>query len=232
MIICNQCGNSLADGHNFCTQCGNTMPISRAPASPTAMPTLALPQSPVTSHQDAGQAATRQSPSKANPLPWLIMSVVIALAAIIVIYNNSKSGPNSSATSYNSSPSTTSYNQGRVDSGSVNTYRTPSMTPSSTSSNMRPNTSNMNINTSSQSRTLAYCNANSLNIRSSPVLDMSKTNQVGELRRGDQVWIIRESSNYDTYNGVTSNWAEVQTVNGSLHGWVFRYYLEIVEGED
>jgi hypothetical protein len=106
------------------------------------------------------------------------------------------------------------------------------MNSTTVNQNMRPGTSNSNSSATTQSRTLAYCNANTLNVRTSPVLDLSKANSIGELTRGDQVWIIRESSNYDTYNGVTSNWAEIQTVNGSLHGWVFRYYLAIADGEE
>jgi hypothetical protein len=97
--------------------------------------------------------------------------------------------------------------------------------------NLRVNPSNSNTNTGTTNGTLAYCNANNLWVRSTPVLDLSKGNVVGELTRGSRVWILRESTHYDTYNGITSNWAEVQATDRPLRGWVFRYYLELLEGE-
>lgn len=235
MIICNQCGNSLAEGHSFCTECGTVVPVSSVPASAPAVPPPApasfAPTQRLTSpYRQESQPLTVSAQSGPNPTPWIITSVVILLAAAVIIYQNSKPDTTSSATGYHSN-SSTGYNSGRVDYGSVNVSRTPSATPRASNMNMRPAVPNSNPASSSPSQnwTLAYCNANSLNVRSAPVLDTSKSNQVGELKRGDQVYIISESSNYDVYNGVTSNWAEIRTVNGALHGWVFRYYLAAVD---
>lgn len=240
MIICNQCGNSLAEGHSFCTECGTVVPVSHAPvAQPPASSSFAQTQKVTLPYREATPASRQESQPLTAPsqrstdlTPWIVMCFVILLAASILIYQNSRTNSASSATNYNSNSSTTSYNSGRADYGSVNAYRTPSVTTHG-NMNARPPISNTNLSSSSQNQnwTLAYCNANSLNVRSAPVLDMSKSNQVGELKRGDQVYIISESSNYDFYNGVTSNWAEIRTVNGALHGWVFRYYLATVNDE-
>jgi hypothetical protein len=226
MIICNQCGNSLAEGHSFCTECGTVVPVSSAPAAPPPATTSFVPTQRLTPpYRQESQPLTVSAQSGPNPTPWIITSVVILLAAAVIIYQSSKPDTTSSATSYNSNSSTTSYNSGRVDYGSANASRPPR----APNMNVSPAISNTNPNPSSQNWTLAYCNANSLNVRSAPVLDTSKSNQVGELKRGDQVYIMSESSNYDVYNGVTSNWAQIRTVNGALHGWVFRYYLAAVD---
>jgi hypothetical protein len=234
MIICSQCGNSLADGLRYCTECGATVPASAAPAAPQPAPAYVSPR-PVVPPTQAAPAA--QPKARVNPLPWIIASIAVLGAVAVIVYYNSKSGAGSSyGAPRNSNMSNAPYDGGSVSGGTparnANVYPTPG--GANTSSSNRVGTSNSNSGTATaDGRRLAYCNANTLNIRSTPVLDPGKSNYVGELTRGDQVWILRESSNYDTSStGVTSNWAEIQTVNGSMRGWVFRYYLELVDGED
>jgi hypothetical protein len=203
---------------------------------PQTVPSFTPPQPTMPSQREGEQFSAIQPKGKANPLPWIITAVAVLGATIIVIYNTTKSNSSTPATNYNSSASATNYDQGNLNTNNstrnANTYRGSNTSSNTINRNVRPDTSNSNSSAPAQSRTLAYCNANTLNVRRSPVLDLSKSNSIGELTRGDQVWIIRESSNYDTYNGITSNWAEIEVVDRSLRGWVFRYYLEIVDGVD
>lgn len=64
---------------------------------------------------------------------------------------------------------------------------------------------------------IAYCRTNNVVLRSAPSLSASK---VTGLNRGQKVYIINYSDNYDTWRGTTANWAYVATDNGQ-RGWVF-----------
>lgn len=64
---------------------------------------------------------------------------------------------------------------------------------------------------------VAYCKSNNITMRSSPSLDGRKVNA---LKRGQKIYIINYSENYDYWNGMEGNWAYVQTESGS-RGWVF-----------
>lgn len=64
---------------------------------------------------------------------------------------------------------------------------------------------------------VAYCKSNNVIMRNSPNLDAKKINA---LKRGQKIYIINYSDNYDSWNGMEGNWAYVQTESGS-RGWVF-----------
>lgn len=68
---------------------------------------------------------------------------------------------------------------------------------------------------------IAYCNASDVVVRSSPGLMARKTNS---LRRGQRVYLLSYSDNFDYWNGIRSNWALIQTENGK-RGWVFTPFI-------
>ncbi len=68
-----------------------------------------------------------------------------------------------------------------------------------------------------QGAQVAYCKSNNIIVRNSPNLNAKKVNA---LKRGQKIYIINYSENYDYWNGLEGNWAYVQTENGS-RGWVF-----------
>lgn len=63
----------------------------------------------------------------------------------------------------------------------------------------------------------AYSVTNNVVVRAAPGLGAQK---VGGLRRGQRVYILGYSSNYDYWNGLEGNWANIQTESGQ-RGWVF-----------
>ena len=64
---------------------------------------------------------------------------------------------------------------------------------------------------------VAYCKSNNIVLRNSPSLTARK---VSALKRGQKIYIINYSENYDYWNGMEGNWAYIQTEGGS-RGWVF-----------
>lgn len=68
---------------------------------------------------------------------------------------------------------------------------------------------------------VAYCNSTNVVVRSSPSL---KAKKVNALRKNQKVFVIRYSDNTDSWNGLQSNWAFVQTENGK-QGWVFTPFI-------
>lgn len=69
--------------------------------------------------------------------------------------------------------------------------------------------------------TVAYCNSNNVVVRSSPSLNASKVNS---LKKGEKVFVIEESDNYDEWKGTEANWAYIQKENGE-RGWVFTPFI-------
>lgn len=68
---------------------------------------------------------------------------------------------------------------------------------------------------------VAYCNGSNVVLRGSPSLTGRK---VGSLSRGQRIYIINYSSNYDEWRGTTANWAYIQTESGG-RGWVFTPFV-------
>ncbi|MDQ3089421.1 MAG: SH3 domain-containing protein, partial [Acidobacteriota bacterium] len=63
----------------------------------------------------------------------------------------------------------------------------------------------------------AYCRTNNVVLRSAPSTSAAK---VDGLYRGQKLYVISQSDNYETWRGVRGNWTLVQTENGN-RGWVF-----------
>lgn len=68
----------------------------------------------------------------------------------------------------------------------------------------------------------AVCTQGNVVLRSSPTI--SDFNKIGRLDRGQTVGVLTYSSNYETWNGITSRWVQVQTASGKV-GWVFGAFL-------
>lgn len=68
---------------------------------------------------------------------------------------------------------------------------------------------------------VAYCNGNDVLLRGSPSLTGKK---IGKLSKGQRIYIMYYSENYDEWRGTTANWAFVQTESGG-RGWVFTPFV-------
>jgi serine/threonine protein kinase len=69
---------------------------------------------------------------------------------------------------------------------------------------------------------VGYCTENNVLLRSAPNLNAQKINS---LSKGDRLYIIEYSSNYDDWKGIHSNWVYVQPENKATRGWVFAYFV-------
>lgn len=88
---------------------------------------------------------------------------------------------------------------------------TPSPTPTPTPNNLPP-----------PGARLAYCNDTNVYVRIAPDLD---ARPVTKISRGQQLWVIATSTNYQTWNGINSNWTQVQIYNSTVRGWVFSPFV-------
>ncbi len=68
---------------------------------------------------------------------------------------------------------------------------------------------------------VAYSNGSDVLLRGTPSL-MGK--KIGKLSRGQRIYIIYYSENYDEWRGTTANWAYIQTESGG-RGWVFSPFV-------
>ncbi len=69
--------------------------------------------------------------------------------------------------------------------------------------------------------TVAYCNGSNVIVRDSPSLNAKKVNA---LKKGEKVFVIEESDNYDEWKGTEANWAYIQKEDGA-RGWVFTPFI-------
>jgi tetratricopeptide (TPR) repeat protein len=69
---------------------------------------------------------------------------------------------------------------------------------------------------------LGYCNNNNVFVRTAPDLNASP---IAKMVLGQKLWVIGKSSNYSTWNGVSSNWTQVQLYDSSVRGWVFSPFV-------
>lgn len=63
----------------------------------------------------------------------------------------------------------------------------------------------------------AYAASNNVVVRAAPSLTAQK---VGGLKRGQKIFVLSYSDNYDNWNGLEGTWANIQTESGQ-RGWVF-----------
>jgi Bacterial SH3 domain len=87
--------------------------------------------------------------------------------------------------------------------------KTPEVTPEQVLDELPPGTQ------------VAYCNATDVTVRSAPNL---RSRKVTELTRGQKVYVLQFSDNYDVWNGIRSNWALIETDKGK-RGWVFTRFI-------
>ncbi|HMF57570.1 MAG TPA: hypothetical protein VK619_14605 [Pyrinomonadaceae bacterium] len=245
MIICNQCGNALADDLRYCTECGASVPTFNMPE-----PIPTLPSPSPTQQLNPFMQTPQPSPPviqaerKTNPLPWVLIPLgVIGLIVLVILGNNRSNQSSNDSTqysqSYNSNYTSDAYNNSGRNS---TTTGTPSYTPGNISGSGPSNTNLtanraapvQNYNSGSYSPTpynsapsgnIAFCTSNNVVVRSSPVLDETGSNKIGRLDRGDRVYVLGRSSNTDTFHGITSTWTEIQVESTGKHGFVFTYYL-------
>ncbi len=63
----------------------------------------------------------------------------------------------------------------------------------------------------------AYAASNNVVVRAAPSLTAQK---IGGLKRGQKIFVLSYSDNYDNWNGLEGTWANIQTESGQ-RGWVF-----------
>jgi tetratricopeptide (TPR) repeat protein len=118
MIICNNCGNSVEDGMQFCTECGGVIPVAAAtfaspppvttgtgagavmsPRADYAQPTPATqPLVDLPRVADSGPITTQPLPAQANTKVLIgLISVVAVVAIAIAIYFALEASPASKA---------------------------------------------------------------------------------------------------------------------------------------
>jgi len=69
---------------------------------------------------------------------------------------------------------------------------------------------------------LVYCNDDNVVLRRTPSLSGAKINK---LMRGQRLWFLRKSDNKSEWNGITSDWTQVQLYDRSQTGWVFSPFI-------
>lgn len=69
---------------------------------------------------------------------------------------------------------------------------------------------------------LGYCNDTNVFVRSAPDL---KARPVTKITKNQKLWAIGKSSATSTWNGVTSDWTQVQLFNSATRGWVFSPFI-------
>ncbi|MCW5961504.1 MAG: SH3 domain-containing protein [Pyrinomonadaceae bacterium] len=69
--------------------------------------------------------------------------------------------------------------------------------------------------------TVAFCTGNDVILRSTPSLEGKK---VGKLSKGQRIYVLNYSDNYDEWRGNVANWAFIQTESGN-RGWVFTPFV-------
>jgi hypothetical protein len=69
---------------------------------------------------------------------------------------------------------------------------------------------------------LGYCNDTNVFVRNSPDLNAKP---VTKITKGQKLWAIGKSTNTSTWNGVTSDWTQVQLYNSATRGWVFSPFV-------
>lgn len=246
---CSNCGTPIPPDERFCRNCGHeAVPLAQTILSPEP---LSLPNRPANATEQFNPYATTQrdwpppptagqfpppvsARDTAQPaaggrspllIPLAIASIVLAIASIgVLVYflstrstederassaNEPTPRPTASPTAYGSS-ATPSPNSA-TPSPTVQPSPTPTPTPKPTPSNDPP-----------PGARLGYCNDTNVFVRNAPNLN---ARPVTKITRGQKLWVIGTSSNYSTWNGINSNWTQVQLYNSSVRGWVFSPFI-------
>jgi hypothetical protein len=237
---CSSCGTEIPYDERFCRNCGREA-VSLAPtmfAGGVAPPqsdshiterfTDPLKTESITPPTQTAREWTpppMQSPPPSTApqsrrsllVPITVASIVIALVSIgalvyFILWKDKVSGGGSTPPERpqpTASPSVTSPSP--TPTPSVQPTATPTPTPIPTPNNAPP-----------PGARLGYCNDTNVFVRSSPDLN---ARPVTKISRGQKLWIIATSTNYSTWNGINSNWTQVQIYNGTVRGWVFTPFV-------
>lgn len=241
-MICPNCGTQIPPDERFCRNCGHEVePL--APTIIASSPPMTRPSSNVTEQFNAQSGTTPNWPAlPTNPtynppvnttqpsrssllIPLTIASIVIALVAVgaLVYFIATRSGGHEQVSSKSEKPEPTA-NTARSDSTATPTPQpspTTQTTPSPASTPAPPPTPRPTPNIPVGAR-LGYCNDDRVFVRSAPDLNATP---ITKINRGRKLWVIGASSNYSTWNGVSSNWTQVQLYESSVRGWVFSPFV-------
>jgi Bacterial SH3 domain/zinc-ribbon domain len=248
---CSNCGTPIPPDERFCRNCGHeAIPLAQTifssePLSLPNLPTNATEQlnpygstarewpppptgqspPPFSPARDTAQPAGGRSPLL---IPLAIASIVLAIASIsaLVYFLSTRSTEDERASASANQPTprptaTSTPASGSSATPTPTTAATPSptMTPSPTPTpTPRPTPSNE----PPAGARLGYCNDTNVFVRNAPNLN---ARPVTKITRGQKLWVIGTSSNYSTWNGINSNWTQVQLHNSSVRGWIFSPFV-------
>jgi Bacterial SH3 domain/zinc-ribbon domain len=241
---CSNCGTPIPPDERFCRNCGHeAIPLAQTIISREPPPSLSPRQSNVTEqfNQRAEETArdwppppTGQFPppsfSAAQPagrspllIPLAIASIVLAVAAIGVLFYflSSRSTEERRASLSNESTPRTATASPSASSSTTTPTPTPTVSPSPTVT-PSPSPKPTPNNDPPVGARLAYCNDTNVFVRNAPDLN---ARPVTKITRGQKLWVIGTSSNYSMWNGINSNWTQVQLYNSSVRGWVFSPFI-------
>jgi hypothetical protein len=158
-------------------------------------------------------------------VPLTVLSILLAVASLAVLgyFIYSRSQANEEASRADASPqptaSPTLSNSSVQPQPSAKPSPTAQTTPTPTPTPTPKPTPNTEPPPGAR---LGYCNDTNVLVRNAPNLD---ARPITKIQRGQKLWIIGTSSNYSTWNGITSNWTQVQLYNSSVRGWVFSPFV-------
>jgi hypothetical protein len=236
---CPNCGTQVPPGERFCRNCGHeVVPLDKTILAPP--PSLSPPpQSYVTQQYNphaetardwppppTGQLSPPAQPARSRlVIPLVVASIVLALAAIgVLVYfisTRPQDGDDERASSKNETtqPTASPVNSNHSATPTPSASPSPTAQPTATPSPSPKPTPNTQPPPGAQ---LAYCNDTNVFVRSSPDLN---ARPITKISRGQKLWVIGTSSNYSTWNGINSNWSQVQLYNSAVRGWVFSPFI-------
>lgn len=242
-MICPNCGTQIPADERFCRNCGHE--VEPLAATIIASSPSVRPSSNVTEQFNAQSGTTPNWPAlPTNPtytppintaqptrssllIPITITSIVLALAAIgALAYFIATRSDGDEQASGKSEKTTTNTNTTKTDSTAT---PTPTAQPSPTTQTTATPTPTAaptpkptpNYEPPVGAR-LGYCNDSRVFLRSAPDLN---ARPITKLAQGQKLWVIGTSSNYSTWNGISSNWTQVQLYNSAVRGWVFTPFV-------
>lgn len=236
---CSNCGTPVPPDERFCRNCGHEVVelaktiVAPAPMVPPPQPNVTQQYSP---HAETARdwpppptgqfTAPRETAQPArSPLliPLAIASIVLALAAlgVLVYFIATRSQGDERASSTNETPRATASPLASSSSATPSPAMSPSPTTQPTST-PTPTPKPTPSNEPPPGARLGYCNDTNVFVRNAPDLNAKP---ITKITRGQKLWVIGTSANYSTWNGVSSNWTQVQLYNSTLRGWVFTPFV-------
>jgi RNA polymerase subunit RPABC4/transcription elongation factor Spt4 len=237
---CSNCGTPVPPDERFCRNCGQEV-VELAKTIVAPAPIVPPPPSNITQQYNphaetardwppplTGQFAPTPAPAqpRRSPLliPLAIASIVLAIAALgVLVYfitTRSQEG-NERASGTNETPQATVSPLASKSSATPSPTVSPSPTTQPTVTPTPTPKPTPNTEPPPGAR-LGYCNDTNVFVRNAPDLNAKP---ITKITRGQKLWVISTSSNYSTWNGVSSNWTQVQLYNSSARGWVFSPFV-------